>query len=78
MRSQCHADPSSVEVADQLGRATEKIASLQNTAAAHMAMASPSRVLPAASVCQIPSEENRLLMTIALIAVAAVFSLTIP
>lgn len=78
MRSQCHADPSSVEVADQLGRATEKIASLQNTAAAHMAMASPSRVLLAASVCRIPSEENRLLMTIAPIAVAAVFSLTIP
>ena len=67
-----------VEVADQLGMATERIASLQNTAAAHMTMASPSRVLLAASVCRIPSEENRLLMTIAPIAVAAVFSLTIP
>ncbi|MEW9033017.1 MAG: L-lactate permease [Planifilum fimeticola] len=65
------------EVADQLGMATEEIAVLQNAAAAHMTMASPSRVLLAASVCQIPSEENRLLKAVAPIAVAAVFSLTI-
>lgn len=55
------------EVADQLGRATEGIAVLQNAAAAHMAMVSPPRVLPAASVYQIPSEESRPLLAVALI-----------
>jgi len=66
-----------VEVAKQLGMATEGIAIMQNTAAAHMTMASPSRVLLAASVCRIPSEENRLLTAVAPIAVAAMFLITI-
>ncbi|GAA5344108.1 hypothetical protein [Planifilum fimeticola] len=62
-----------VEVADQLGMAAEGIAILHN-AAARMTRASPPRVLLAASVCRIPSEEYRLLLFVAPIAVTAVFS----
>ncbi|PMB08973.1 hypothetical protein CEN49_08105, partial [Fischerella thermalis CCMEE 5273] len=33
----------------------------QNTGSSHLTMACPSRVVLAASICQIPEQENRLL-----------------
>ncbi|ACL18336.1 L-lactate permease [Desulfitobacterium hafniense DCB-2] len=53
-----------VEVAKQIGVPPELFASMQNTSSSHMTMASPSRVLLGASVCNIRSEENRLLQKI--------------
>jgi lactate permease len=59
------------EVAKQIGMSPELLASVQNTSSAHMTMASPSRVLLGASVCNIRSDENRLLQRIFPIAVGS-------
>ncbi|GIM47236.1 hypothetical protein DNHGIG_27850 [Collibacillus ludicampi] len=60
-----------IEAAHQLGMSPQLLAAAQCTSASHMTMASPSRVLLGATVCEIRTEENKILRNVSLIAVSS-------
>ncbi|MDQ0298457.1 lactate permease [Salibacterium salarium] len=57
-----------VQTAHQLDIPPDILAFSQNTSASHVTMASPSRVMVGAALCDMKSQENRLLKSISLIA----------
>jgi lactate permease len=61
-----------VQTAHQVGLSKELIANIQNVSSSHSTMACPSRVLLAANLCEIKSQENEILKRITLIGVGAI------
>ncbi|MBB4826659.1 lactate permease [Sporosarcina luteola] len=61
-----------MQTAGQVGLSPDLIAMSQNASSSHSTMASPSRVMLGASLCNVQSEENRLLKQITLIVLGAI------
>ncbi|MGG2016343.1 L-lactate permease [Bacillus sp. S10(2024)] len=61
-----------VQTAHQVGLSKELIANIQNVSSSHSTMACPSRVMLAANLCEIKSEENEILKRITLIGLGAI------
>ncbi|QTD40314.1 L-lactate permease [Sporosarcina sp. Te-1] len=61
-----------MQTAGQVGLSPELIAMSQNASSSHSTMACPSRVMLGASLCNVQTEENRLLKRITLIVLGAI------